>query len=208
MSRRARYAEHPDGFCDVYGAGRRRVLVIHGGFWRDRYDLTQMDALCEDLAARGWEAYNVEYRRLGRGASHWPEMAADLRAAAACARAEVAIGHSAGGHLALWLAAEGLVGRAVGQAPVSDLVAAAPLSGGVVEQLGADAAASPRQRLPLGVPQLIVHGTVDDCVPAQMSRDYSAAAGAEVTYVEREGEGHFEHLDPRSGAWRDVVAWL
>lgn len=208
MPRRIEYAAHRDGFCEVHGAAERRALVLHGGFWRDRYDLTLMDALCEDLAARGWEAWNAEYRRLGRAGHRWPEMAADVRAAAELADADVAIGHSAGGHLALWLAAEGLVARAVGQAPVSDLVAAAPLSAGVVAELGADPSASPRQRLPLGVPQLLVHGTLDDCVPVQMSRDYAAAAGVEVTYAERPGEGHFEHLDPRSGAWADVIAWL
>jgi pimeloyl-ACP methyl ester carboxylesterase len=205
--RRVRYADHSDGFCDVYGSAERRALVLHGGFWRDAYDLSLMDALCEDLAAHGWEAWNAEYRRLGSGA-RWPEMAADVRAAAELAQAEVAIGHSAGGHLALWLAAERLVQRAVGQAPVSDLAAATELSGGVVAELGAGESASPRGRVPLGVPQLIVHGTLDDCVPVQMSRDYAAAAGVEVTYVEREHEGHFEHIDPRSGAWADVVAWL
>ncbi|MFL5843882.1 MAG: alpha/beta hydrolase family protein [Solirubrobacteraceae bacterium] len=207
MPRRVRYADHSDGFCDVYGDGSRRALVLHGGFWRDAYDLTLMDALCEDLAGRGWEAWNVEYRRLGAGA-RWPEMAADVRAAAALARAEVAIGHSAGGHLALWAAAEGLVERAVGQAPVSDLVAAAGLSGGVVAELEAGEDASPAARLPLGRPQLVVHGTLDDCVPVAMSRNYARAAGVEVTYMEREGEGHFEHIDPRSGAWEAVLAWL
>jgi hypothetical protein len=54
----------------------------------------------------------------------------------------------------------------------------------------------------------VIHGTLDDCVPVQMSRDYAAAAGVEVTYMERDGEGHFEHIDPRSGAWEDAVAWL
>jgi pimeloyl-ACP methyl ester carboxylesterase len=135
-------------------------------------------------------------------------MAADVRAAAALARAEVAIGHSAGGHLALWAAAEGLVQRAVGQAPVSDLLAAEPLSAGVVAELSAPPEASPRQRLPLGVPQLLVHGTLDDCVPVAMSRDYVAAAAGEAELRERPGEGHFEHLDPASGAWGDVIAWL
>jgi len=208
VPRRVPYADHPAGFCEVHGDGPRRALVLHGGFWRDRYDLSLMDGLCEDLAGRGWEAWNAEYRRLG-GGDAWPEMAADVRAAAQLAQAEVAIGHSAGGHLALWVAAEGLVARAVGQAPVSDLVAGAPLSGGVVAELGAPVPeASPRQRLPLGVRQLLVHGTLDDCVPVAMSRDYAAAAPDEVTYVEREGEGHFEHLDPRSGAWQDVIAWL
>jgi acetyl esterase/lipase len=208
VSRRVRYADHPDGFCDVHGDADRRALVLHGGFWRDRYDLTLMDGLCEDLAARGWEAWNAEYRRLGHGHG-WPEMSADVRAAAQLARADVAIGHSAGGHLALWVAAEGLVARAVGQAPVSDLVAAAALSGSAAVELGAPVPeASPRQRVPFGRPQLLVHGTLDENVPVQMSRDYAAAAPDEVTYVERPGEGHFEHLDPRSGAWQDVIAWL
>jgi len=207
VPRRLAYADHADGFCEVHGHGESRVLVLHGGFWRDRYDLSLMDGLCADLAARGFEAWNAEYRRLGNGSS-WPEMSADVRAAAELAKAEVAIGHSAGGHLALWLAAEGLVQRAVGQAPVSDLQTAGALSSGVVAELGASLDASPRQRLPLGVPQLLVHGTLDDCVPVDMSRGYAAAAPGEVTYVEREGEGHFEHLDPRSGAWQDVIAWL
>jgi acetyl esterase/lipase len=208
VSRRVQYAEHPDGFCEIHGECGRRILVLHGGFWRDRYDLTLMDGLCEDLAARGFEAWNAEYRRLGASGARWPEMAADVRAAAELARAEVAVGHSAGGHLALWLAAEGLVERAVGQAPVSDLVAAAPLSDGVAAELGAPKEASPRHRLPIGRPQLVLHGTLDDCVPVQMSRDYAATAGVEVTYMEREGEGHFEHIDPASAAWAAVVGWL
>jgi len=210
VPRRVRYAEHPDGFCEVHGESDRRALVIHGGFWRDRYSFSLMDGLCADLAARGWEAWNVEYRRLGSGTA-WDEMAADLRAAAEQAAPEVAVGHSAGGHLALWVAAEGLVPAAVGQAPVSDLAAAEPLSGGVVAELGAPAEASPRARLPLGARQLIVHGTDDPDVPVEMSRDYVAAAraaGDDVTYSERPGEGHFEHIDAGSGAWRDVIAWL
>jgi acetyl esterase/lipase len=208
VARRVPYADHPDGFCEVHGEADRRVLVIHGGFWRDRYDLTLMDGLCEDLARRGWEAWNLEYRRLGRGGFAWGEMSADVRTGAELARAEVVIGHSAGGHLALWACAEGLVERAVGQAPVSDLAAAAPLSGGVVAELGAPPDASPRQRLPFGRRQLLVHGTLDENVPVAMSRDYAAAAPEEVDFSEREGEGHFEHIDPGSGAWADVVAWL
>ena len=211
MPRRVRYAEHRDGFCDVYGSADRRALLVHGGFWRDRYDLSLMEGLCDDLADRGWEAWNVEYRRLGRGGARWPEMADDLREAASAADARVAIGHSAGGHIALWLAAEGLVGAAVGQAPVSDLVAGAPLSGGVVAELGASEDASPMARLPLGAAQLVVHGDRDENVPVAMSRDYVAAAraaGDQVDYDERPGEGHFEHLDPRAGAWLVVANWL
>ncbi|MEX1358272.1 MAG: prolyl oligopeptidase family serine peptidase, partial [Gaiellaceae bacterium] len=65
--------------------------------------------------------------------------------------------------------------------------------------------------LPLGVPQLLVHGEEDDAVPVAMSRDYRAAAvaaGDDVSLVTLPGVGHFEHLDPASEAWRAVVEWL
>ena len=212
MPRRVRYAEHRDGFCDVYGSADRRALLVHGGFWRDRYDLSLMEGLCDDLADRGWEAWNVEYRRLGRGGARWPEMADDLREAASAADARVAIGHSAGGHIALWLAAEGLVGAAVGQAPVSDLVAGAAAE----RRCGGRARRRPRtprrwRASRSARPQLVVHGDRDENVPVAMSRDYVAAAraaGDEVDYDERPGEGHFEHLDPRAGAWLVVANWL
>jgi dipeptidyl aminopeptidase/acylaminoacyl peptidase len=71
--------------------------------------------------------------------------------------------------------------------------------------------ASPAARVPLGVPQLLVHGDRDDVVPAQMSRDYARAAeaaGDSVELVVHEQLGHFEHLDPRSEAWQSVRTWL
>ena len=60
--------------------------------------------------------------------------------------------------------------------------------------------------VPLGVPQLLVHGTDDDTVPVAMSREYAAATD-EAELVEYDG-GHYEHLDPESEAWRAVVEWL
>jgi acetyl esterase/lipase len=55
------------------------AVVIHGGFWRDAYDRSLMDALCEDLAGAGWTAWNLEYRRLGEGGG-WPETFDDVAA--------------------------------------------------------------------------------------------------------------------------------
>ena len=128
----------------------------------------------------------------------------------------LAIGHSAGGHLALWAAARGLVTHAVSQAGVTDLAEAARLglSHGVVHELvppDAYALASPAQLVPLGVPQLLVHGEEDDIVPVELSRSYHAAAteaGDAVDLVTLPGVGHFEHLDPSSDAWRAVIDWL
>jgi fermentation-respiration switch protein FrsA (DUF1100 family) len=112
--------------------------------------------------------------------------------------------------------------HAVAQAGVVDLVDAARLglSGGVAEELlgGSPAEvperyelASPAARLPLGVPQLLVHGGQDEIVPAAMSRAYASSAVAASDRIEliiHEELGHFEHLDPRSEAWESVRTWL
>jgi len=219
-----RYGPHPDQVVDVHPASRTRravVAVIHGGFWRARYERDLMEEVCRDLAARGYEAWNVEYRRLGSGGG-WPETFVDVKTATAEAgRPFVTIGHSAGGHLALWLAAERGATLAVAQAGVVDLEEA--LRGGLgsgvtAELLGGSphdvperyAAASPAARLPLGVPQLLVHGRRDDTVPVEMSRAYALRAreaGDEVELVETD-EGHFECLDPSSASWAAIVERL
>ena len=106
--------------------------MLHGGFWRDRYDRTLMDGVCRDLAARGLAAWNVEYRRLGEPGGGWPGTFEDVAAAIdhvpALGLGEglplLAVGHSAGGHLALWAAARRRLAGAVAQAGVVDLWAA------------------------------------------------------------------------------------
>jgi acetyl esterase/lipase len=145
------------------------------------------------------------------------------------------IGHSAGGQLALWAAARrGLPARAPGadpsvrlagavaQAGVVDLREAARLrlSRGAAEKLlagpptkwpGRYDLASPLERLPLGLPQLLVHGDADDVVPIGIARGYAdraAYAGDPCELVELAGCGHDEHLDPGSWAWAAVVRWL
>ena len=147
----------------------------------------------------------------------------------------VAIGHSAGGHLALWAAARrGLpagapgaepavrLSAAVAQAAVVDLREAARLGlsrGAARSLLGGPPGklprrydlASPIERLPLGVPQLLIHGDADDAVPLELSRRYAERArdaGDTCELVELQGCGHFEHLDPSSHAWGVVTDWL
>lgn len=224
------------------------AVVVHGGFWRAGYGRRLMDALCTDLAGRGWAAWNLEYRRLGllagggwpatfldvaAGIDHLGELAErDLSLDLSCV---VAIGHSAGGHLALWAAARTRlpeaapggsprvrVTHAVSQAGVADLAEAARLGlgGGVVRRLLGGmpdkrlerySVASPAELLPLGVPQLLVHGGRDGTVPAEMSRRYverALGAGDPVELVVLSDDGHFEHLDPGSEAWGAVIRWL
>ncbi len=202
------------------------ALVIHGGFWRAMYDRHLMDDLCRDLAGAAWAAWNLEYRRLGDGGG-WPATFDDVAAALASLQGQslfgrpvVTIGHSAGGHLALWAAAQDLgVTHAVSQAGVVDLAEAIRLklsSGAARELLGDDPdgvrlrRASPAELLPLGVPQLLVHGAQDDIVPAAMSEAYATRARELGDPVETAilPCGHFEHLDPRSQAWRTVRDWM
>jgi pimeloyl-ACP methyl ester carboxylesterase len=197
-----RYGDHADQLAERRGSGGRIAVLVHGGFWRPAFDRSTTRALAVDLALRGWTTWNVEYRRSGLD-----DTLADVRAALGLTGPATAIGHSAGGHLVLWAAAEGLVERAVSLAGVTDLARAARErigDGAAVEFAGESppAHADPMRRLPLPVPALLVHGTDDDRVPVDYSRAFAAASGAEL--VELPGTGHFEPIDPRSPAWAEV----
>jgi acetyl esterase/lipase len=249
--RRERYGDHRQQRAELRlpaGAGPHPVVVVlHGGFWRPRRTLVYMRPLCAELARNGWASWNVEYRRVGRGqGGGWPATFADV-AAAIDRLAELdapldltrvaALGHSAGGHLALWAAARpGLPAGAPGADPkvalsagvaalaaVSDLEATPDLyepGGAVFDLMGStptDAPdrryelGNPIRRLPLGVPVLLLHGDADETVPVRRSREFAAAAraaGDDVTLAEPAGSGHRGVVDPRSGEWTPVLSWL
>jgi acetyl esterase/lipase len=227
------------------GAGPWPVAVLlHGGFWRAQHGRKQMHPLCADLGARGWAAWNVEYRRLGRlSGGGYPRTLDDVAAAVdhladlpahtgerarftLDLRRVVAIGHSAGGQLAAWLATRRdprvPVSAVVAQAGVVDLRMASELrlSRGVVHRLLGGtpaavperyAAASPAERLPLGVPALLTHGGRDDTVPPAMSERFAAAARAAGDAVELRvvpEAGHYGHIDPGDELWRAVTTWI
>ena len=224
------------------GAGSHPVaVVIHGGFWGARYRRDLMDKISADLARRGWASWNIEYRRVGAGGG-WPETFDDVAAAVdqvALFADEhhldltrvVTVGHSAGGHLALWAALRhnipaGTPGAApvvrpvlaIGQAAVTNLRRAATeaVGGSAVPDLmggGADefperyATGSPFELLPAGVPTVLVHGAGDDTVPLSLSEEFVAKArsrGDDARLITAEG-GHYEHLDPSSAAWAAAV---
>jgi acetyl esterase/lipase len=251
LPERVAYGAGSSQFCELFTptttsplVPSRVVVLVHGGFWRARYDRTLEWQLAGDLCERGCAVWNVEYRRVGDGGG-WPATFEDV-AAAVDALAErgderlelervAIVGHSAGGHLALWAAGraglpDGAPGAgprvrpaaAVAQAGVVDLDEASRLrlsdaavhellDGSPDERPERYELASPRRRLPLGVPLLLVHGDRDGNVPVEMSREFAAAASAagdacELAIVS--GEGHAEHLEPDSRAWRAVVDWL
>ncbi len=205
------------------------AIAIHGGYWRARYDLGYMGHLCAALTAQGILTANIEYRRVGNAGGGWPGTFADVRAACQFlmqnarkyeinARRIVAMGHSAGGQLGLCLAAhETSVKAVVSLAGVVDLQRAYELhlsNDAVVEFLGGTPAevgdhyreADP-MKLAIAARQWLVHGAADDVVPPAFGRDYVVAkqkTKEDARLVEIAGAGHFEVVDPRSGAWKDV----
>lgn len=164
-----------------------------------------------------------------------PGLAAEAAPAAAAAGAPVLAGHSAGGHLALWAAARGrlpagsrwhsgaAVGGVVALAAVSDLTgcaeqdlgggaAALLMGGGPGEWPDRYALADPMLLLPGAAPGAapvrLVHGEIDDIVPCGMSVAYAervAGAGGDAGCAVLPGCGHFEVIDPLSGAWPQVL---
>src|SRR4051812_27571047 len=229
---RHRYGtDHRVQVADLYlpsGAGPHPVVVVlHGGNWRARYGKLVTAALSADLASRGVAAWNVEDPRVGRGqGGAWPApfddvaAAVDLLPSAAGGRLLLddvrAVGHSAGGQLAIWAASRGGITRVAALAAPLDLRVGGSdieaLMGGAPDELPERyAAADPMQLLPLGIPTLLVHGEEDATVPIIRSRRYAAAAraaGDSVELVEPVPGHHRVHIDPRSAAWKAAAEWL
>jgi acetyl esterase/lipase len=181
MTQRISYGPDPLQFGDLRlpegGGPHPVVVVIHGGFWRAIYDLEYIAPVCDALTAAGAATWNLEYRRIGNPGGGWPGTFDDVRAGALHLRGMdrqfnldlhrvIALGHSAGGHLALRLgSSRGLpLAGIVSLAGVADLrkacelrlskdVVADFLAGSPQEIPDRYAQASPIERLPIGIPQ-------------------------------------------------------
>ena len=213
------------------------IVLFHGGFWRAHRDLSMTTAMAQALANEGWNVWNVEYRRAGQHG--WRRTLADCAAATdhvavlvdelgLDSSSVLLVGHSAGGHLAAWVA--GRDPRAGGPLTVSGLVT---LNGvldlrraandgvgddAVLEFLGAlpesrpdvYEAADPMARLPLGVPVRCLHSRTDERVPFELSEGLAAAgrrAGDDARLVEIP-DHHTAPIEVGSEAWRTVVATI
>ena len=207
------------------------VVLVHGGYWGPGYDRSLEDAVAADLAGRGRLVWNIDYRAADEP---WPATLTDVAAAydhVVDSRLRdriddqriAVVGHSAGGHLALWLASRRApfapgagVPRpslAVGQAPVAALVAGVPqhLGGGAIERLLGGTPeqvperyeqADPVALVPSGVRTVLIHSAADAAVPLSQSETYVAAAtrAGDDSALVRVGGDHYAHLDPASEA--------
>lgn len=237
------YGDHPDQVADLRrptrsGPPRPLVVVVHGGFWRAEYDRAHTGPLAAGLAGLGYPVAQVEYRRTGQPGGGWPGTLTDVRDAVAvlptlAARAlpgrvapgpPLLVGHSAGGQLALYVAATApaTVAGVLALAPVADLVAAyrrdlddgavaALLGGGPAEVPDRYASADPSISVPRQTRTVVVHGSFDRQVPIELSRRFvtiAQGAGAATTLIELTECEHFGLIDPLSPAWPHVARAL
>lgn len=236
-----RYGNHAEAVIDVHlpPAGRigpsgvPLVVLLHGGFWKVEYDRRHTRPLAEALAGEGFVVATPEYRRVGGSGAlsgGWPTTFQDVGAAVESLPGLLdeldvfpsrvtALGHSAGGHLALWLANEPYpLDRVIGLAPVGDLraAAAAHLGGDAVQALlGGPPEEHPRRydaadpAVRLGTPPecdvVVIHGQLDEVVPIENSRGLESRHPF-VTMCELADVEHFALIDPLSTAWPVVLA--
>ena len=220
------------------------AVIIHGGCWLKFADANNTEPMSDALRNAGVATWNIEYRRADNEGGGWPGTFSDIAAAIDHLREiapryqldlnrVVAVGHSAGGHLALWAAARSRLESnsalftkqplqlkgAVNLAGPSDLrtfpsahmqqvcgsVPTLKLLGGSVEDFAARYRdGSPAALLPIGVPQILITGSLDHLVPPAFGQSYEATArrsGDDVEMIVIEGAGHFEVIAPTTPAW-------
>jgi acetyl esterase/lipase len=220
-----RYGPAEEHIADVYlptTASGPTIALVHGGFWRPEYDRLHVRPLASALAAAGHPIVSLEYSRIPGDPDR---TLADLRLAidllgadppvGVPARPPLVIGHSAGGHLALLLALDQppRIRAGLALAPVADL--------GLADELALDGDAvraflggEPGSRPDLdpasgpspGAPVTILHGDRDSLVPLSVSQAHCSAVPNGAALVVLPGVGHFELIDPRSGAFAQVLA--
>lgn len=242
----------PPGVVIAYGRGPQQhgelrlpagvgpfpvVMLVHGGCWRSTVDLAYFSHLAVWLTGQGFATWNIEFRRLGDDGGGWPGTFNDVGAATDALRdiarsvpldltRVFAAGHSAGGQLALWLAARpklasdselfvdkpqairGVLGLAAITdmdtyrfgSPTSCNASVEKVLGGTPDSVPRRYAdTSPRRLLPIGVPQMFIQGDADPIVEARSVREYVAAAkaaGDRAGVIPLPGLGHFETAIP------------
>jgi acetyl esterase/lipase len=221
------YGEAPEQFGELRlpkSSGPHPVVVfIHGGCWLNKYGVDHIAAASRALADEGYAVWSPEYRRVGDTGGGWPgtfeDLSKSIRILAELAGGYslrldhvIVVGHSAGGHLALWLAAQttnplplrgvislaGITDLRAYEALANDCASSLPdlLGGTSLEQADRWAKVDPVRLLPLAIPSIFIHGELDDIVPLAQSEHM----GGTLHVVK--GGGHFDMLSPYSEAFK------
>jgi acetyl esterase/lipase len=229
------YGDAPSQFGELFDRDEPRgtIVLVHGGAWEERTDLSIVRPMARDLHREGYLVWNVEYRRVGERGGGWPGTFDDVGAAidhlavlaedhAVTLDRVVVVGHSAGGTMALWSAGRDNAVDPVGfvsLAGITDLQGceqlpdlAAPctnLMGGTPAEVARRyGQASPIRQLPTGKRVTLVHGEDDDIVPISQSATYTQAAqaaGDQTDLVRIPNAGHFQLIDIKHPAYGDVL---
>ncbi len=245
---RLTYGRLPSQFGELWlpkGKGPFPVAVIvHGGCWQAAFSLDHVRSLAAAVRDLGFATWSIEYRRIGEPGGGWPNTLLDVGAGLDHLRVVAktypldlqrvtVLGHSAGGHLALWAAARAdmkptsalhtalplPVHHVIGLAAISDLTAYAAgtsdCAAATVALLGGAPAQVPsRYReaqgiVPTSIPVTLVHGAEDTIVSPALSLDYvSRAHRSNVTLVSVGDAGHFDVISPLTPAWKHIAAAL
>ena len=204
-------------------ANQPLIIVIHGGFWRPLTDRTHLRPMTQALADCGYTVISPEYRRVsGNPDITMDDIRVGLQVLPTAVHGyfdgrAILMGHSAGGHLALWAAGvcppQGLIAT-IALAPIADLQAAqtADLGGGaLLDFVGGpveDRSDLDPARLPSPAqPTILLSGALDDQVPPAISDGYLRAHRGVDSRV-LESVGHYEFIDPNSAVWPTIVATL
>lgn len=247
---RIAYGAEPAQVVDLFlpkGKGPHPVVVlIHGGCYLAEYQgLPQTSGVAADLAKRGYAVWNVEYRKLGEAGAGYPGTLLDVAEAVDRLRTEapkygfdlkrvVAVGHSAGGHLALWAAARAKLPKAspLWRADPVKIRAVVSLGGigdlegqrdvfagacgpepipkiiGLAERAGAYADTSPAALLPTGSRTVMISGSLDHVMPPPTGVAYVERvrkAGDSAEAIALPGVSHFDVVIPTTAAWGEVA---
>jgi acetyl esterase/lipase len=223
------------------------VILLHGGCFLKQYEgFAQTSTLAADLAGRGYAVWNLEYRKLGEAGAGYPGTFQDVATGVDALRTQaakynldlkrvIAVGHSAGGHLALWAASRAKlpaasplrigdplkIGAVISLAGIGDLdgqgyVFALPCGDDTIDKLidydrrkQPYADTSPAELLPTGTKVVMVHGVYDPVMPPYTGRDYALRvrkAGDKADVVIVPDAAHFDLVIPTTAAWKQVVA--
>ncbi|MDH3439363.1 MAG: alpha/beta hydrolase [Gammaproteobacteria bacterium] len=244
---RIHYGNDPLQFGDLRlpeGDGPHPVAVfIHGGCWLAEFDIAHSEKLTAALTRNGIATWSLEYRRVGNPGGGWPGTFLDIGNGADHLRLiadehnldlerVITMGHSAGGHLAIWAAARGAIPAnseiaALNPIPVNGVLALAPAAelqslheaehcGHVVDELMGGSPdeqpdhyrwGNPAEISPGDLPQVLIIGKHDTVWAPAGLRYYDAAKarGDTVEMIEAAESGHFEMIDPDSTTWPLVL---